>query len=556
MADSANGIGSPSRVNPSFLRQGFFFLRVIWMAGLLAMTDAIAHCPNDVSPSTASFSAAGGTGSFEIITDPGCPWIVLSSATWLKVTTSPSGFGAAKVSFSVERNSAAEKRVGTLNVTGNLLTVLQAGTAAAVSDLALNKSHTGNFTVGTIGSYTLTATSVGSAPAVGTIRIADTLPPGLTFVSAKGAGWSCVSSGATVTCTRAGSLAPQEFSSVVIDVSVSESAAPSALNTATLSNDGDTFADNNVAADPTLVWSGEVLSLQSRQTIAGVVNPDPQGIFPCAFSRSQYRIDVPSDALQLIVTLRGSPSAQLLVSSERPLALTPSPVAEFALKSVAVPKSIYVGAQSNPLLRPGAYYITVANCDSAPSSFELTATVITRSSILKQEELAIDDGTPESGLAGSKLVVVNRLRPSSYPSKLKAVRLYFTRLELQTDPLGKDIRLFVFADPFGSGAPPVSPLRLVDQTVTVTGRDEYIEFPVENGPTIYSGDWYVGFQNAPEATEFIVISDTRGPQRQSSFYSSDGGVNFIGPAFDPSIPMNFMIRAVVENGPEKPRRRP
>jgi uncharacterized repeat protein (TIGR01451 family) len=57
--------------------------------------------------------------------------------------------------------------------------------------------------------YTLQVVNNGPSDSVGPIRVSDTLPPGVEFVSAQGAGWACPTAllaGATVTCTRAATL--------------------------------------------------------------------------------------------------------------------------------------------------------------------------------------------------------------------------------------------------------------------------------------------------------------------------------------------------------------
>src|SRR5713101_7550310 len=74
-------------------------------------------------------------------------------------------------------------------------------------DLTIAKSHTGNFTVGTNGTYTILVSNVGTNPTSGTITVTDTLPAGLLFISGIGNGWTCSASGQAVTCTNAGPIA-------------------------------------------------------------------------------------------------------------------------------------------------------------------------------------------------------------------------------------------------------------------------------------------------------------------------------------------------------------
>jgi uncharacterized repeat protein (TIGR01451 family) len=124
-----------------------------------------------------------------------------------------------------------------------------------VADLAITKSHAGNFTVGTNGVYTLTVRNNGPSDAAGTITVTDTLPAGLTYVSASGTGWTCGAAGQAVTCTRPGPLTNGATApSITLTVSVGAAAYPSATNTATVSNPTfDNVAANNTANDITTV---------------------------------------------------------------------------------------------------------------------------------------------------------------------------------------------------------------------------------------------------------------------------------------------------------------
>jgi len=72
--------------------------------------------------------------------------------------------------------------------------------------LAIAKTHTGNFTQGKQGTYTITVRDTGLGPTDGsTVTVHDKLPRGLTARSITGTGWNCVRS--TLTCTRGDVLA-------------------------------------------------------------------------------------------------------------------------------------------------------------------------------------------------------------------------------------------------------------------------------------------------------------------------------------------------------------
>ncbi len=128
-------------------------------------------------------------------------------------------------------------------------------TVGSLPDLSITKAHSGNFTVGTNGVYTITvANSASAGPTTGAITVTDTLPAGLTYVSATGTGWSCGVSSQTVTCTRAAALAAGGSApAITLTVGVGAAAAPSVTNTASVSTPGETATGNNSDSDPTTV---------------------------------------------------------------------------------------------------------------------------------------------------------------------------------------------------------------------------------------------------------------------------------------------------------------
>ena len=116
--------------------------------------------------------------------------------------------------------------------------------------LSIAKSHTGNFTVGTNGAYTLSVTNTGG-PTTGTVTVTDTLPTGLTFIVGTGTNWSCSASGQTVTCTNPSTLVSS--STITLTVSVGVAAVPSVTNTATVSGGGTGATGGTSSPDVTTV---------------------------------------------------------------------------------------------------------------------------------------------------------------------------------------------------------------------------------------------------------------------------------------------------------------
>jgi uncharacterized repeat protein (TIGR01451 family) len=123
----------------------------------------------------------------------------------------------------------------------------------AAPDLAITKTHVGNFTQGDTGdTYTIAVTNIGAVASSGTVTVTDTLPAGLTATAISGTGWT--PNLGTLTCTRSDSLAAGAgYPPITVTVTVATNAATSVTNTATVSGGGDASSGNNTATDPTTI---------------------------------------------------------------------------------------------------------------------------------------------------------------------------------------------------------------------------------------------------------------------------------------------------------------
>jgi uncharacterized repeat protein (TIGR01451 family) len=145
--------------------------------------------------------------------------------------------------------------------TGYTLVASAAGLTSATSaafnilaaDLTLLKAHSGNFTGGSSGTYTLTVSNIGTAASSGAIAVTDVLPASFAFVAGTGSGWSCSAAGPIITCTNPGPIATAGSSSFSLTVLVATTAGGVISNTATVSNPSDNDLTNNSATDAVTV---------------------------------------------------------------------------------------------------------------------------------------------------------------------------------------------------------------------------------------------------------------------------------------------------------------
>jgi hypothetical protein len=83
-------------------------------------------CVVTLPVTSASFPAAGGTGTLSIDVPAGCAWTASSTVGWIWEYHPVSGTGAGSVKYLVTPNTGAA-RTGTITVGGQTFTVEQAG---------------------------------------------------------------------------------------------------------------------------------------------------------------------------------------------------------------------------------------------------------------------------------------------------------------------------------------------------------------------------------------------------------------------------------------------
>jgi uncharacterized repeat protein (TIGR01451 family) len=155
-------------------------------------------------------------------------------------------------------NNAPASVTNTANVAGGGEIITTNDTATdpttinQLPDLTITKSHTGNFTEGQTGTYSITVTNSGLANSSGTVTVTDTLPAGLTATAISGTNWTCVLG--TLTCTRSNALAPGlSYPAITVTVNVANNAPASVTNTANVSGGGEIITSNDTANDLTTI---------------------------------------------------------------------------------------------------------------------------------------------------------------------------------------------------------------------------------------------------------------------------------------------------------------
>jgi uncharacterized repeat protein (TIGR01451 family) len=123
----------------------------------------------------------------------------------------------------------------------------------ANADLALSMTRSGDLTVGSSTNYTLTVSNGGLDDEVGPVTVVDTLPAGLTLMSASGKGWTCSNvqgNGQTVvTCSQPGPLKSGDRMTPLV-IAVTPTASGNYTNTATVSGKtGVSNPANNTASN-------------------------------------------------------------------------------------------------------------------------------------------------------------------------------------------------------------------------------------------------------------------------------------------------------------------
>ena len=91
---------------------------------VFTVTQDAPACTYSISPTSASYTSASGTGSVNVTAGAGCAWTAVSNAAWITITAGASGSGNGSVNYSVAANTGATRN-GTMTIAGLTFSVTQ-----------------------------------------------------------------------------------------------------------------------------------------------------------------------------------------------------------------------------------------------------------------------------------------------------------------------------------------------------------------------------------------------------------------------------------------------
>jgi uncharacterized repeat protein (TIGR01451 family) len=200
--------------------------------------------------------------------------VSFSAVPTADVVTDP-GVGASVPQVNSARGTGVDSSDAPGNATGPYSgPAATATTRIGSADLVVDKTHVDPFVAGGEGTWRVAVRNAGPDVAVGPFEVTDTLPAGVTLVSATGTGWSCAASGADIDCTR---LAPGETLAVgaslpvvTVVVAIPDDTAPGTTLSNSASVTGRTYdpqTGNNTASDTATVTTSADLRIDKHHAL-------------------------------------------------------------------------------------------------------------------------------------------------------------------------------------------------------------------------------------------------------------------------------------------------
>lgn len=180
----------------------------------LQVTPGVA-CTYTIAPVSQSFAATANAGIASITTQPACGWTATASNPWI-IPAQTSGTGSGSLAYTVTANPGGA-RAGTLTISGQVLTISQAG-AGGPAPLTITTPP--SLPVAQVGvAYSTQAMASGGSGSY-TWSLSGSLPAGLTFSAGRISGVPTTAGSSnfsiTVTDLNLGSMQSQFFTLAVL----------------------------------------------------------------------------------------------------------------------------------------------------------------------------------------------------------------------------------------------------------------------------------------------------------------------------------------------------
>jgi hypothetical protein len=130
-------IGYTVDANPGPARTG----EVIVADLVFTVSQAGSGCSFSLSPTTETFTAGGGTGTFSVNVEDGCAWTAISDEPWITVTAG-SGSGPGTVRYVVAANGGQDSRSGSIQIGDEVFTVIQTAEGGGVTTMVAGVAET------------------------------------------------------------------------------------------------------------------------------------------------------------------------------------------------------------------------------------------------------------------------------------------------------------------------------------------------------------------------------------------------------------------------------
>jgi uncharacterized repeat protein (TIGR01451 family) len=237
----------------------------------------------DVLPTGMTFVSGTGTGwlcsaNGQTVTCANSSSLAPNSSTSIALVVAVASNVTGSVSNTATVTNSGDFITGPSDSSTDTMTV----NSSSAPHLSITKSHSGNFTAGTNGVFTVAVSNSGSVATTGAITVTDTLPAGLTFVSGTGTNWTCAAATQVVTCTNPGPIASSASAGNITLTTAVASAAPASIsNTATAATTGSASASST---DTVTVTSAAAPDLSIAKSHSGNFTAGTNGVFMIAVS--------------------------------------------------------------------------------------------------------------------------------------------------------------------------------------------------------------------------------------------------------------------------------